>query len=97
MARFLEIETRAGEPILFKGARLIPFSQSWQVRIPGLPIGGIWNRPQSVLVVDSSGEETLIRMPDITRQVIWMLAGASLFSGMLFWLARKRKDNSQTA
>lgn len=91
MRSFLNIETHAGEPVTFRGAKLVPFSQSWQVRFPGLSGGLIWNRPASVLLVGADGEEQVLPVHDPTRLVIWALSGAILLMGSLLWAKTNHK------
>lgn len=90
MSKFVDIETRSGEPIQAGGRTLTPFSQVLQIRIPGLSGGLIWNRPVSVLAVSDDGQEQVIPVPDLTRQVQWGLLGSSLAGSLLLWFIFRR-------
>jgi hypothetical protein len=57
-----------------------------QVTIPGMNGGLIWNRPVSILVQTKDGEEQVLSIPDVTRQTIWMLFGATFMITLFAWL-----------
>jgi hypothetical protein len=93
MSRWMRIETRSGEPISSGNLTLVPFSQSIRFKFPFWIGGVIWNRPVSVLVQGADGQETVLPVPDVTRQVQISLLTASLFSVLFFWVfyrTRKR-------
>ncbi len=85
MTEWLKNEIRPGATFQTKRGLIIPFYQSFSLRVPVLPIYFSWKRPVSILVSDNSGHETVISIQDITRQVVLGLLGASL----LFWIAVK--------
>lgn len=85
----LTIESRAGAPIQAGERRITPFVQVVSLKIPGLKGGLVWNRPQAVLVQEYDGTETVLPVPDITRQVQIFLLAAGLFAGLLFWVRRR--------
>jgi hypothetical protein len=91
MSNLVEIEVRGGEPIIHGGHTLTPFSRSVRVKIPGLPGGLIWNRPVSVLAHSADGQEEIIPIHDVTRQIQWSLLGAGLAFGILSWLISRRR------
>ena len=78
MPSFITTETRAGETITMGGTKIVPFSKSVRVQIPGLHGGLIWNRPASLLVVSSDGNEQIIPIVDVTRRALWAMLGVSL-------------------
>jgi hypothetical protein len=88
MPEFLSIETHGGAPLRRQGHQLLPFVQTVRLWIPGLPGGLIWNRPVSVLVIADDGEEQVIPIRDLTRQVILALLGATLFTWLFFRMTR---------
>lgn len=90
MSNLVEIEVRGGEPLIHGGNTLTPFSRSVRVQIPGLSGGLIWNRPVSVLAQTVDGQEEIIPIHDVTRQVQWSLLGACLAFGVLAWLISRR-------
>jgi hypothetical protein len=89
MATFLTNETRQGEPIAFKSVRLVPITRTFSIRIPGFPAILVWNRPVSVRVIGSDGQEQILPIQDVTRLMLWALAGATLFIWLISWLTRK--------
>lgn len=82
MSNLIYTETHAGEPIALANARLIPFSKTLHVQIPGLWGGFIWERPASILVMHADGREEIIPIQDVTRYIVWGLLGATA----LVWL-----------
>jgi len=93
MAKFLSIENKSGRPVETKGGKLIVFSQAVQLRIPGMRGGLVWNRPVSLLATSADGHEQVIPIQDVTRTIVWTLAGAALATGLFFWL--KSMDKKQ--
>ena len=85
----LTIENRAGAPIQAGERRITPFIQVVKLQIPGMQGGLIWNRPHAVLVQEPDGSETVLTVPDITRQLQIFLLAAGLFAGLLFWMRRR--------
>jgi hypothetical protein len=90
MPDFIQTETRAGDTITMGETKIVPFSKSLRVQIPGLHGGLIWNRPSSLLVVSSDGHEQNIPIVDVTRQALWALLGLSLAVFPLMMLLSKR-------
>jgi hypothetical protein len=90
MPDFVNWETQSGTPITYRGGKLIPFSQALRIHIPGLSGGLIWNRPVSVLAVDTKGQEQILPVQDVTRQVVWSLWGITLLMMLLGLFIRKR-------
>jgi hypothetical protein len=91
MAELLQIETRSGAPLTWKGARIIPFSRTVTIRLPGWQGGLIWNYPTSVWVQAPEGEEQVLPVRDITRQVVLALLSATFGVWMITSILRKRR------
>jgi len=89
MTNFLNVEVRAGDPIAIGDRTVTPFAQSFQIKFPGMNGGLIWNRPVSILVQTNEGEECVLAVPDVTRQLIWTLAAMSIITALLGWLITK--------
>jgi hypothetical protein len=87
--RLLQVETRAGDPIPAGDMMIIPMAKSTQIRFPGLPGGIIWNRPASVVVQTSAGQEYVLPVRDITRRIQFALLGGGLIGIFLTWLIIK--------
>jgi len=90
MPDFVRIETHSTHPINHQGRRLVAFAQSVSLQIPGLPFGLVWNRPVSLLVVDSDGQEQIFPIKDPTRLIILGLACGILFT----WLITRKINRS---
>lgn len=86
MPQFIHSETISGETVTAGGNKLIPFSRSLVIQFPGVQGGLIWNRPVSVLAQTADGNEEILKITDITRQVQWALLAASFISTSLMWL-----------
>ncbi|MEJ2707684.1 MAG: hypothetical protein P8074_08735 [Anaerolineales bacterium] len=92
MAKFFEYEIKGGKPLKFGENTITPFAKSLVIRIPGLPGGLVWNKPESVLVVNAQGGEEVIPVQNVTRRIEWALIGASIISTLAMWLLfRKRR------
>lgn len=83
-------ETKAGKPITFGGTTIVPFAHSIQVKLPFVPGGVVWNRPVAVAVQTTQGQEYILPIQDVTRQILLSLIGASIISAILiFFLSQK--------
>jgi hypothetical protein len=91
MPNFIEIETKAGQPIQGEKITLTPYAQSLRIQIPGWNGGLIWNRPVSILAATEDGQEEIIPVPDVTRQVLWGLLGASLGTALVLFIISRIK------
>ena len=94
MPGFIQTETKAGEAITMGETKIVPFSKSLRVQIPGWHGGLIWNRPVSLLVVSSDGSEQIIPIVDVTRQALWALLGVSLAVFPLMMLISQRRNKT---
>lgn len=86
MPQFIHSETISGETITASGNKIIPFSRSLVIQLPGVQGGLIWNRPVSLLAQTADGSEEILKITDVTRQVQWALLAASFLSTFLMWL-----------
>ena len=93
MPDFIQTETIPGQTIAAGDKEITPFSRSLKILIPGFSGGLIWNRPHSILVQSTDGEEQIYPVVDVTRQVLWLLMGVTIvsFLSLLFFTNRKRK------
>lgn len=82
----IHLETRAGDPIKAGNTKVIPFSQALIVRLPGLNGGLIWNRPVSALFVSPEGQEQVVPIQDVTRQIQFAFLGVGLLGSFLMWI-----------
>jgi hypothetical protein len=73
----IEREIRTGETQHAGDYDLTPQTNVLSIKLRGRHGGFIWNRPRSVIVRTIDGEERILPVQDITRNIIWgMLAGA---------------------
>lgn len=83
MSRFVNIEVSGGDPISFGGTTLTTFVRTVSLRLPGLRGGLFWSKPVSVLVQDQDGQEQVVQVEDVTRQIQVALIGGSLLAVLL--------------
>lgn len=86
MTEILDVKINAGEPVQVKDYKITPFAQSIKITAPGIAGGFIWNRPVSILVQKTDGEETVIPVTDVTRLAILGMIGAALGVILSGWL-----------
>lgn len=79
-----EMETHAGTPIQVGQTRIIPFAQTVQLTLPGIN-RFVWSRPTAMLAQTPDGRETVIPVPDITRQTQLALLGLGLLGALILW------------
>lgn len=93
--RPITFEIQAGKPIRAGKVRLIPFSKVLKIRLPGFPGGLVWNRPASLLTVSADGQEQVIPVLDLTRNVqLFILAGGFL-GGLMIWFIMRMLNLSK--
>lgn len=92
MLNFLQSEYRSGTPIVYSGGTITPFAKLIQINLPKLHGGLIWNRPHSILVTGSDGEEKIIQVRDSTRQTILYLFGMCVVF-FIFSMFRTNQNN----
>lgn len=85
-ADLLRIETYGGAPISAAGWTLTPFIQAVRLQFPVFNLNWEWKRPVSVLAVQRDGQEQIVRIQDVTRQVLIGLAAVSLLNVLLMRL-----------
>jgi hypothetical protein len=86
MGDLIRIETHPGQPVTAHGVRLLPFAKRLIVRLPVFNLGLVWNRPVSILVTRSDGQEQVLPVRDPTRQIVWSLYGAIVMMVLLIGL-----------
>ena len=89
---FFELENRVGAPVIAGETRIIPISRALVLKFPGLKGGIIWNRPVSIVAQTADGQEQVLPVRDVTRQVQLALYGGALLGTLLMWLASRQLD-----
>ena len=90
----LRIETLTSPPITTPEAQIYVRSQVVQLMFPAFNGGLIWNRPVAVAVRNLNGQEKIVPVLDITRIVLFTLAGLSFTSIFIFLFLRRRMPKS---
>ncbi|HLA99016.1 MAG TPA: hypothetical protein VJL34_11225 [Anaerolineales bacterium] len=97
-SRWLHVDTNAGQPVQIGRTKIITFARVVRFEFPGAMGGLIWNRPLSLLVKKEDGSESVLDIPDVTRQAQLALLAFGLLGGILisFVLSfiRKRKRHN---
>ena len=95
MPGFIQTETKAGEAITMGETKIVPFSKSVRVQIPGWQGGLIWNRPASLLVTSSDMEEQIIPIVDVAREALRrvVLLRLAVLPLMMLISLRRNKTN----
>jgi hypothetical protein len=84
-------EIRTGETQHVGDYEVTPQARVFMIKFRGRHGGLIWNRPKAVIVRNNNGEESILPVPDVTRNIIWgMLAGA-LVGTMLIGMMKGNK------
>lgn len=89
MEKFITREFHNGAPIQAGSFTLVPFSQVVRLQIPGSALGLIWNRPSSVLVRSTDGQEYLAPVKDETRRVQIALFCGAFLTSLFYFLAMR--------
>jgi hypothetical protein len=88
---FVEVETRAGDPIAVGDSKIVPLAKVAQLKIPGWFGGVIWNRPVAVVIQTEDDKEQVVPVRDVTREAQLAIIGSGLFVILMAWLLTRRK------
>jgi hypothetical protein len=86
MAKIITREFHSGTPIQAGTFTLVPFNQVMRMRFPGLKGGVVWNRPNTILARTTGGQEFVIPVKDVTRQVQIALFGGAFLASIFYLL-----------
>jgi hypothetical protein len=85
----IEREVRTGEVQQVGDYEITPLTNVFIAKFHGHHGGLIWNRPRAVIVRSMDGEEKILPVRDVTRNIIWgMLAGAMLGAMLIGMMKR---------
>ncbi|MCU0488669.1 MAG: hypothetical protein MUE67_06935 [Anaerolineales bacterium] len=87
------VEVKAGSEVQLGNYSLLPFTRTWQFKSPGMPVRLIWNRPNSILVRDSDGNEKILPIIDLTWRVIGSLVGICLSAALLLFISNRLRKH----
>ena len=88
------IETLTSPPITIPDGQLSIRTQVVQVNVPSINGGLIWHRPVATVVRTADGQESIIPILDITRIVLFTLAGFCFTSIFVLMFLRRNKFQS---
>ena len=97
MAKILTREYHSGTPVHADTFTLVPFNQVVKIQIPGLTGGLIWNRPSTILARTTDGQEFVIPVKDVTRQVQIALFGGAFLASLFYFLAIRMSRRAKGA
>jgi hypothetical protein len=90
MPQLFNIDHHSQPPIQHKNIRLVPFTRSVSLRLPGQMGGFIWGKPTSLLVAYPDGREEVLSIPDQTGRLLLYMLLSGLFGWLVFrWLSHK--------
>jgi hypothetical protein len=93
----IEREIRTGETQRVGDMEITPQSKVLKIQSRGGHFGFIWNRPKSVIVRTDDGQESILPVRDVTRNIIWgMLAGSLLGAIMIGMMYRMNSMGKYT-
>ena len=87
----LDVETHAGPSVHAGQTRIIPFVQTIRLTVPGMGRGLVWHRPTAIIAQTTDGQETVIPIPDVTRQAQLTFLGLGLLGACLIWFFNRKK------
>jgi len=86
----LRIETLTSPPLTIRDAQVFVLSQVVKLKLPFVNGGLIWNRPVAIRIRTADGREKIAPIADVTRTVMFTLAGLC-FTAMLALMVLRRK------
>jgi hypothetical protein len=84
-------EVRNGDTIQAGDFELTPQTNVFIAKFRGHHGGLIWNRPRAVLVRTMDGEESILPVRDVTRNIIWAMLAGALVGMALIGLMKQSK------
>ena len=87
----IERETRTGETQHVGDYDITPQTSVFFVKLHGQHGGLIWNRPKAVIVRQIDGEESVLPVRDVTRNIMWGMLAGGLVGAMLIGMMNHKK------
>jgi hypothetical protein len=87
----IEREIRTGEAQHVGDFEITPQTNVFMIKLRGRHGGLIWNRPKAVIVRTIDGEETLLPVQDVTRNILWGMLAGGLVGAMLIGMMYRNK------
>lgn len=92
LSEFVSSEIEVGEAVAVGESWVVPLVRTTQIRVPYLPLAGIWQKPVGVVVIDENGERELLPVYDHVRgSQVNILAWS--FLGLLLWRLMRRTSH----
>jgi hypothetical protein len=90
------MDTRAGEAVLIRDRKIVPFAQALRIQLPKIPVSFTWNRPASVLVINQDGQEEIFAITDVTRKYQFLFLGIGIIGSMIIYISHKLIGKSRS-
>ncbi len=87
----IERDIRSGESQRVGDYEIIPQTNVFLVKLRGHHGGFIWNRPRAVIVRTIDGEERILPVQDVTRNILWGMLAGGLLGAMLIGMINRNK------
>ncbi len=87
----IEREIRTGETQHVGDYDITPQTNVLLVKLRGQHGGLIWNRPKAVIVRKIDGEENVLPIQDVTRNIMWGMLAGGLVGAMLIGIMNHKR------
>ena len=87
----IEREIRSGETQHVGDYDITPQTSVFLVKLRGQHGGLIWNRPKAVIIRKIDGEESVLPVQDVTRNIMWGMLAGGLVGAMLIGMMNHKK------
>jgi hypothetical protein len=90
LSRVLSSEIEVGEAVGVGDGFVVPLVRTTRVRVPYLPLSGVWQQPIGVVVVDEEGEQGFIPIYDEARRTQLNVFAWSALGFLVLWKLIRR-------
>lgn len=90
LSRILSSEIEVGEAVTVGEGFVLPLVRTTRVRVPYLPLSGVWQQPVGVVVVDEQGEQGFIPVYDEVRRTQLNIFAWSALGFLVLWKLIRR-------
>jgi hypothetical protein len=87
----IERDVRTGETQHIGDYEITPQTNVFLVKLRGRHGGLIWNRPRAVIVRTIDGEERILPVQDVTRNILWGMLAGGLVGAILIGMMNRNK------
>jgi hypothetical protein len=93
LSQFLESDIEVGDAVAVGEGFVVPLVRTTRVRIPYLPLSGVWQKPIGVVVVDEEGDQRFIPIHDEVRRTQLNILTWSTLGILVLWRLIRRTNN----